>query len=342
MKAVVLKEPNRLEIAEAPIPKVESDYLLIKVELCGLCGTDLLVYDGRFPVEMPYFNLGHEYTGVVVKTGSEVKTISVGQRVTIDPNYHCSLCYFCRRGDIEFCENRRRFKKKSNGGLAEYVVITEKLVYKIPANLSPEEAIFAEPLSCCLHGLALVNIEPGADVLIFGAGTIGLLTLQLCKLRGARRIVVSEPVGLRRKIAEELGADVVIDPLKRDLKERIKEVFPKGPDLTIESAGAKETLGVALNLIKNKGQVLLMAIWPRKEEIAMKPFLIVEKEVSLRGVLFGSGYLGRAIEVLEKRLVNVKPLLTHRYRLVEIGEAMEKAKSREAIKVAINLVSEEE
>lgn len=120
MKASVLKKLANLEIEQRSIPKVEQDRVLIKVELCGICGTDLLVYDGRFPVEIPYYNLGHEYTGKVVEIGKEIKRISVGERVVINPNYHCDLCYFCRRGDIEFCENRRVFKTKSNGGFAEW------------------------------------------------------------------------------------------------------------------------------------------------------------------------------------------------------------------------------
>ena len=121
MKTAVLYKPGDLRIEERPLPEVEPDRVLIKVTQGGICGTDFLVYDGRFPVEFPYYNLGHEYVGRVEKIGEKVKGVSAGDRVVINPNYHCDFCYFCKMGELEFCENRRAFKTKSNGGFSEYV-----------------------------------------------------------------------------------------------------------------------------------------------------------------------------------------------------------------------------
>jgi len=337
MKASVLTKVANLEIEQKPIPKVEQDRVLIKVELCGICGTDLLVYDGRFPVEIPYYNLGHEYIGKVVEIGKEVKRISVGERVVINPNYHCDLCYFCRRGDIEFCKNRRVFKTKSNGGFAEYVSIAEKLVYKVPLTLSQEEAIFVEPLSCCLHGVESLKIEAGASVAILGGGTMGLLALQLCRLKGAGKIVVSEPVKIRREMAKNLGADLVVDPLKEDVLEEIDQLAPLGIDIIIECAGGRETIEMALELVKEKGEILLLAIWPKKQEVILKPSLIVDKEIFIHGVIFGSFYMEKAIELLDKKIIQVKPLLTHRYKLDDLNKAMKKAKAQDSIKIGVNL-----
>jgi len=337
MKAAILKKLRDLKIEQRPVPELEPDRVLIKVELCGICGTDLLVYDGRFPVEIPYYNLGHEYTGKVISLGKDVKRISVGEQVVINPNYHCDLCSFCRRGDIEFCENRRLFKTKSNGGFSEYVSITEKLVYKVPLTLSQKEAIFIEPLSCCLHGVESLKIETGANIAILGSGTMGLLTLQLCRLKGAKKIIVSEPVKMRREMARKLGADLVVDPSKEDLFRKVNQCVPSGIDIIIECAGAKETIEIALELAKKKGKILLLAIWPKKEEVILKPSLIVDKEISIHGVVFGSFYMEKAIELLDKKMLQVKPLLTHRYSLDDLNEAMKKAETQDSIKVGVNI-----
>lgn len=337
MKASVLTRPGQVKIEERAIPAIEPDKVLIKVELCGICGTELLVYDGKLPVEFPYYNLGHEYTGKVIEIGKEVKKgISVGDRVLINPNYHCDSCYFCHRGEIEFCENRRAYRTKSNGGFAEYAMVTEKLVYRVPEGISPEEAIFAEPLSCCIHGVDMINIEPGGAVVILGCGTMGLLTLQLCKLKGAGKIVVSDPVELRRDTANRLGADLVVNPIEEDLVEVVREATAHGSGVVIECAGVKKTIGQALELVGRKGQILLLAIWPKNEQIVLSPSLIVDKQISVRGAIFGPLTLGRAIELLETKEIETGSLLTHKFSLDNLSEAIEVARNRESIKVAVS------
>lgn len=337
MKASVLIRPGEVKIEKRAIPAIEPDKVLIKVELCGICGTELLVYEGKFPVEFPYYNLGHEYTGKVVEIGSQVKGISVGDRVLINPNYHCDSCYFCHRGEIEFCENRRAYRTKSNGGFAEYALVTEKLIYGIPESISVEEAIFAEPLSCCVHGVDMIDIEPGAAVVILGCGTMGLLTLQLCKLRGAGKIIASDPVELRRDAASRLGADIVVNPMEEDLSKVTREAATYGPGVVIECAGARETIQEALELVGKKGQVLLLAIWPKNEQIALSPSLMVDKEISIKGSVFGSLTMGRAIELLRAKKIETGYLLTHRYNLDNLNEAIKVARNRESIKVAVSL-----
>jgi len=335
VKAAVLQELGVLKIEEKAVPEVGPEEVLIKVDLCGICGTDFLVYDGRFPVELPYYNLGHEYVGRVEKTGEKVNGVAVGDRVVINPNYHCDYCWFCRRGELEFCENRRVFKTKSNGGLAEYVAIAEKLVCKVPENVSDKEAIFAEPLSCCLHAVERIDLGTGGDVLIFGCGTMGLLTLQLCRLKGAGKIIVSEPVRARRDIAEKLGADITVNPLEEDLDKVVSEIMPRGPAIVIECAGVKDTISKGLELIGKKGQFLLLAIWDKSAQVNLNPAFIVDKEVKIAGAVFGSLTLGRAIGLLAAKKVDVLPLLTDAYPLDNINDAMKKAMSREAIKVAV-------
>ena len=335
MKASVLTGPGEIRVEERDVPAVEPETVLIKVELCGICGTELLVYEGKLPIELPYYNLGHEYTGTVVEVGDRVRGAAPGDQVVINPNYHCDSCYYCRRGELGFCENRRAYKAKSNGGFAEYVLVTEKLVYHVPQGVSREAAIFAEPLSCCIHGSDLLEIKPGATVVVLGCGTMGLLTLQLCRLRGAGSIIASDPLQARRDAARALGADVTVDPRKEDLAGIVRDAAPLGPAAVIECAGAKDTVGQALELVARRGQVLLLAIWPGDEAVPVSPSRIVDKEVTLKGAVFGSLTLERALGLLGAGKIATGPLLTHTYGLDDLGEAMERARNREAIKVAV-------
>ena len=335
MKTAVLHKLEQLKIEEKPVPAVGADEVLIKVELCGICGTDFLVYDGRMPTELPYYNLGHEYIAMVEKVGQKVNAVSPGDRVVINPNYHCDCCYFCQRGELEFCENRRAFKTKSNGGFSEYVAIAQKLVCKVPAGLTAEKAIFAEPLSCCLHGLERIDIQAGDDVLIFGCGTMGLLVVQLCRLKGAGKIIVSEPLEIRRQAAGKLGADIVINPLEQDLDQIVGEAVPRGPRVVIESAGAKDTVSKALQIISRRGRLLLLAIWDKAVQVAINPALIVEKELTVAGTIFGALTLERAVDLLATDKIDVAALLTDVYKLDDLSLAIEKARGSEAIKVAV-------
>ena len=335
MKTAVLYKPGDLRVEERPLPEVGPDEVLIKIDLCGICGTDFLVYDGRFPVELPYYNLGHEYVGRVERTGKNVKGVSTGDRVVINPNYHCDSCYFCRRRELEFCENRKSFRAKSNGGFSEYVSIIEKLVYKVPENISDREAVFAEPLSCCLHGIERIDLKEGDDVLIFGCGTIGLLTLQLCKLKGAGKIIVSEPLKVRREIAKKLGADITINPLEEDLAKIVSEAASRGPRVVIECAGVKDTISKGLELISKRGQFLLLAIWDKNAQVSLNPSLIVDREVRVTGAIFGSLTLRRAIDLLATKKIEATPLLADISTLKDLDKAFKKAMSREAIKIAI-------
>ena len=173
-------------------------------------------------------------------------------------------------------------------------------------------------------------------MVILGCGTMGLLTLQLCKLKGAGKIIASDPVKLRRDTASKLGADIVVNPMEEDLIEVVREAATHGPGVVIECAGARETIEKALELVSKKGQVLLLAIWPKNEKISLSPSIIVDKQVSLKGAVFGSFTLGRAIELLRAKKIETGPLLTHRYSLDNLSEAIKVARNREAIKVAVS------
>ena len=172
-------------------------------------------------------------------------------------------------------------------------------------------------------------------MLIFGCGTIGLLTLQLCRLKGAGKVIVSEPVKVRRDIARKLGADITINPLAEDLDRIISEAVPRGPRVVIDCSGAKDTFLKGLEVISKKGEFLLLAILDKDAQVSINPSLIVDKEVRVTGAIFGSLTLGKAIDLLATEKVEIAPLLTDVHALNDLDKAFKKAMSREAIKVAI-------
>jgi 2-desacetyl-2-hydroxyethyl bacteriochlorophyllide A dehydrogenase len=335
MKSVVVYGPGDIRVEEKNIPQIEEDKVLIKVESCGICGTDLLLYQGKISVSFPYHNFGHEYCGEVVEVGSKVKNVSSKDRVVVNPNYWCGYCYFCSMGEGHLCRNKKIFKAKSNGGFSEYVLVSEKLVHKIPKDLSSEHATFVEPLSCCLHGMDMLNIKIGATAAILGGGTIGLLMLQLMKLNGCAKVILSEPIEIKRQVAKGIGADIVVNPLKEDLAKVVEANTPYGVDIVIECAGVSDTIKESFNIVRDKGTILFLALSDQKLQLPFSHFQVVQKELNIRGAVFGHFTHERAIELLSDGKIHVEPIITHRYRLNDIKTAIEVCLQGKAIKTLV-------
>src|SRR6202171_4681874 len=209
-----------LRLERRPVPALGTRDVLLEVALCGVCGTDVHIVEGEYPLVKPPRVLGHEFSGTVRGVGSGVTSVHPGARVAVDPTLSCGACFYCRQGLPLMCENR----VSHHGGLGEFVVLPEQTVYPLPASVSLVVAALAEPLSCCLHTIDLAGIRPGASVAVVGAGTIGLMLLQLARRAGATRILVSEPSSVKRDIARRLGADVLVDPLHEDVQAAARDM----------------------------------------------------------------------------------------------------------------------
>ncbi|WP_292243707.1 alcohol dehydrogenase catalytic domain-containing protein, partial [Mesorhizobium sp.] len=190
MKAVRLEGVGNIALREVGKPAAGPDDLLVRIEACGVCGTDRHLFHGEFPC-MPPVTLGHEFSGIVEAIGTAVSDFSVGDRVTGDPNIACGSCPHCRAGRINLCHNLIAIGIRRDGGFAEYVVLPRKQAFSLPKDLKPTHGAFCEPLGCCLHGLDLAQIRPGSSVAVLGGGVIGLLTVQLARLAGATTIILS-------------------------------------------------------------------------------------------------------------------------------------------------------
>src|ERR1041385_1913030 len=211
MKVALFEKPQVLSVTVKDLRPLRSDEVLVKVDACGVCGTDVHIVEGSSRSTPPVV-IGHEYAGIVEDSSNTVEGWKPGKRVAVDPTISCGACFFCRRGLVPLCSNLLALGVDIDGGMAEYCIVPVKQLYEIPDNLSMEASAFIEPVSCAIHGIDRANIRTGDSVVILGGGTIGLLMLQLAKEAGASRTFVVEPLPHKQAIARALGADYVIDP----------------------------------------------------------------------------------------------------------------------------------
>ena len=330
---------ERFEIREMTFPKLEPDQVLIKIYSCGICGTDVHIYHGgtgASPVNPPVV-LGHEFAGVVEAVGVGVATLKAGDHVTIDPNIYCGKCMPCRMGKKQNCENLFALGVNTNGGFAEYAICPETQCLKINDTVDFDEAAMAEPLACAIHGMDKVNIQTGQVVLVIGGGTIGLLMVQLAKLSGAAKIILSEPIAMRRQIGLEVGADVVIDPNREDVEERIRMITGReGADVVIECVGKVFAVEQALQAAGFGATVLLFSV-PEAGAVARLPLnAVFDKELTIVGSRINPDTQQRAVNLLNSGRIQIKKLITHVYDPEHLEEAIHMQMSNESIKVIVH------
>lgn len=337
MKAAVFHGEHDLRVEEVQKRLPKADEVLIKIEACGVCGTDLHIYEGAEGAAacVPFTILGHEFSGTVYEMGSEVRNFKLGDRVCVDPNDMCGNCYYCRIGKGHFCENMIGIGTTVNGGFSEFCTVHEKQVYSIGEHLSFEEGAMAEPLACCLHGMDLAGAKTGDTVMVIGGGTIGLIMLQLAKLSGASTIIIIEPVQTKRKMALKLGADVAIDPFNQNVEEELSKHNVKYIDVTIECVGLKNTVMDAIKYVGKGGTVMMFGLTNPTCEIPLKPFDVFKREITLKASFINPYTQNRAVSLLESGKINVRDLITDKVKLADINKVFEDKSYRSRGKIII-------
>ena len=311
MKSAVFYGKHDLRIEESTIQQVGENEVLIKVKACGVCGTDIHIYEGdkgAAEVTCPTI-LGHEFSGVVTGVGSNVQTYKVGDRVCVDPNCYCGTCESCRNGVAHYCENMIGYGTTINGGFSEYCVVNERQVYKIGNNTSFEEGAMAEPVACCLHGIDMCDIQPGHQVVVIGGGMIGLLMMQLAKISGAAKVALLEPVESKRKVAKKLGADICIDPINEDVKSVLNNHGMQWINTVIECVGRPSTIEQAIDIAGNKAVVMMFGLTKPDEIISIKPFEIFKKELVLKSSFINPYTQKRALDLIDSGRLDVSSMV---------------------------------
>lgn len=330
MKSAVFYGKHDLRVEEYEMPKVGPKDVLIQVKACGVCGTDVHIYEGdKGAAEVtPPTILGHEFSGVIAEVGSEVTNYKAGDRVCIDPNCYCGACEPCRNGVVHYCEHMIGYGTTVNGGFAEYCAVNERQVYKLGDNTSFEQGAMTEPVACCLHGMDMCEIRPGHQVVVIGGGMIGLLMLQLSRLAGAAKVALLEPVESKREVGKKLGADICIDPIHEDVKARLKEEGMTWVNTVIECVGRPSTIEQAIDIAGNKAVVMMFGLTKPDETISVKPFEIFRKELVLKASYINPYTQKRALDLIDSGRLDVSSMVYEVADLDELADILSNPKLR--------------
>lgn len=334
MQAIVFRGAGQWGLEDFPVPRIEADNdVLLRVDRASICGTDIhiLSVPPGHPAT-PGSILGHEYVATVVDAGSDVRDLHPGDQVVVDPNITCGLCHYCRLGLSNVCENMTTLGIFRHGGLAEFNLAPEQALHKISRDVPPDRATLAEPLSCVLHGFEKAALVPGQSVAILGSGPIGLLFLMLFKAAGAGKVFVIEPVEFRRRMAEQVGANCVLDPKAQDSAGEVKAATRIGADIVVDAAGT--LLPESLALVRRGGHVILFGI-NQYAECKLNQYAITRYEISVSGSYIQRTGFPKVVRMLEAGLLPVEKLITHRLKLREVSKGLEAMRMGEAIKAVV-------
>ena len=335
MLAAVFKGNGILQLCERPVPAVtRDDDVLLKIDIASVCGTDVQIL--AIPPGHPANEnaiLGHEYVGTIIDAGNDVADLQKGDRVVVNPNLVCGDCAYCRRSMPNMCENMTTLGIFINGGFAGYNVAPADALFKISHTVPLEEAIFAEPLACIMNGIRRLNPLSGESALVLGAGPIGLYFVSILGMKGCSEIIVSEPNPERARMAEQCGATEVIDPGVSNVEEIVKTITGIGADLSIDTVGA--LLSPAMASVRRGGRVLLFGM-NSKASAEIYQNTITRNEIVILGSFIANNTFPETVSLLESGSLNFSRLVTHRFELEEISEAVDVMRSGEAIKVLVN------
>lgn len=344
MRAAILEDLNKISIKEIPVPAVDDDSALLRVESVAICGSDLRIIKFGSPRVKHPAVIGHEIAGVVVKVGKNVWRVKEGQRVAIGADIPCGQCHWCKNGYGNNCHINYAVGYQIPGGFAEYMLLPKLLLEEGPVtsfaeHLSFDEAALAEPLACAINGLELTRMSLGKTIVIMGMGPIGCMMVDLARQMGAIKVICSQRSKLRMDIAKQYGADVYIDAQQENVVERcLKETNGEGPDVVVTTCGSVEAHEQAIEMVAHRGYVNLFGgLGKDARPLTILSNIIHYKECFVTG---SHGCVPRhhemAIRLLEKGLVRVKPLITHVYPLSQIHRAFATMESREGMKIIIH------
>ena len=333
MNALLLTDYKKLKMMDVPRPEISADDVLVQIRAAGICGSDVHGYDGGSGRRVPPLIMGHEAAGVVAEVGAEVKDLKPGDRVTFDSTVYCGQCFFCRRGEVNLCDNRQVLgvstgDYRRNGAFAEYLSVPQRIVYKIPDALTFERAALIEPTTVAVHAVNITPIMLGDTAVVVGVGMIGLLAVQALRLAGCGRVIAIDVDDARLKTAGELGASVQINSQHSDAISQIRGMTDgRGADVVLEAVGATPPIQTALDCVRKGGTVTLIGNISPKIELSLQS--VVTRQIRLQGSCASSGEYPACIELLGSGAIQVDPMISIVAPLSEGPRLFERLYSRE-------------
>lgn len=334
MKAVVINAPGDIQFQEVPVPTLNPNEVRLSVKAVGICASDLdRIYGGKayyYPII-----LGHEMAGEVIELGSDVKEVKIGDRCTVIPLIPCFKCEWCKNGQYSLCDDYDYFGSRTSGGFAQFLNVPERNLLILPSNVDFESGAIVEPIAVSIHSLLGVDFNSINSVMVAGAGPLGLLIAQTARIMGAKNIIISDLNLARLKIGERLGFFAI--EADSSFIEKVKEISSgRGVDLVIEAAGNSQALSNCLDAVRKNGQVLCLGLYSKNVMIAQElGNKIIREELSIIGSWnsYSAPFPGiewdLAIKYLTRRLIKVKEIITHRFKLGEAKEAFSRLYSGE-------------
>jgi L-iditol 2-dehydrogenase len=314
MKALLLSAYNQLDIVDMPAPTPADDELLIHIQACGICGSDVHGYDGSTGRRLPPIVMGHEAAGIVESVGSAVTNFHPGDRVTFDSTVYCGKCFYCLRGQENLCDNREvmgvstpAFRRM--GAFAEYVTVPARIAYRLPDNMPFSHAALIEAVSVAVHAVSLTPIALEDTVVVVGAGMIGLLTMQAARQAGAGRVFVLDVDDTRLELARSLGATQTFNSTNSDVISQIIELTAgRGADAAFECVGATAPIKLAIDSVRKGATVTLVGNIAPAIELGLQS--VVTRQIRLQGSCASSGEYPACISLISRGAIQVEPLLS--------------------------------
>uniref|UniRef100_A0A1Q3FSI7 Sorbitol dehydrogenase n=1 Tax=Culex tarsalis TaxID=7177 RepID=A0A1Q3FSI7_CULTA len=344
--AAVVHGPNDLRLEERPIPEPAFNEVILEVDCCGICGTDIhFLKEGGFGSQMLIkpIVLGHESSGVVRKVGSQVTNLKIGDRVAIEPAAGCRTCDLCKVGKYNVCMNGKHCTtQKTDGNCSNYFAQYADCCYKLPDHMTMEEGALLEPLAVAVYATHRADIRLGSRVIIFGAGPIGLMCLIAAKAMGATRTVILDldRVQHRLDLAKKLGVTGAIaiakDDKEDDLIRKIDEVLGGPADRVLECTGSQPGIRIAIKATRNAGRICLVGLG--NEDVKLPMVDAISREIEITTAMRFNHDFPAALEIVASGYVDVKPLVSHHFDLKQVKDAFRVASQGEGNKVLIHLV----
>src|SRR5216684_2142479 len=343
MRALLLKAPGEAILTELEKPAIGPEDVLIRSRAVGICGSDVELYRGTRPTDFYRYPIvpGHEWAGEIVAVGEQVRTLSPGEEVVSEGFLFCGTCHNCRTGLTNLCEagyDEVGFTR--TGGLAEYVAVPARLVHTLPGNAALEQAALLEPAAVVAHAMLRAQPRAGDTVVVVGDGTIGLLALQLARLFSPAVIALVGSRNDRLELGRQLGATHTINTREHDPQSLIHTLTGgQGVDLVFEGGNRPEGVGQALNLVRRGGTVVLEGIAGAGARLSIESDIFVLKHLAVYGIFGASSAAWTyAVQVFRAGLLNLAPLITHRFALDEYQTALDTLISRPSKMLKVLLV----
>jgi L-iditol 2-dehydrogenase len=314
MKALVLKEYRRFVVEDFAMPAVQPDEVLVRVRACGICGSDVHGMDGSSGRRIPPIVMGHEAAGEIASTGRDVTEWKIGDRVTLDSTIYCGDCWYCRRGEINLCENRRVLgvscaEYRRHGAFAEFVAVPQRILYRLPDNLSFEQAAMVEAVSVAAHAVKRTPLAADAATVVVGTGMIGLLVVQTLRVAGCKQIIAVDPDESRLALAAKFGATHTFKAGDSDLPDKIRALTDgRGADAAFEVVGLPQTVRMAIDGVRKGGSVTLVGNLKPQVDLPLQS--VVTRELSLIGTCASAGEYPACLDLIASGQINVTEFIS--------------------------------